>query len=317
MRWMSALAMIWVFGCSVYDDGLIRSGVRARTGTASAATPAAGSNAAAASGGDGSTMAVGSDGSTPRDAGVATASDGGAAASDGGAACVLNSPTDYCAQLPALPRAPLIDGALECGLSLAEMQPLGWKGPNAVPDRRASYAAAWQHDGVYVYIEVHGPAIAAHPANEPLFCGDAVEIYVDADAEGDDAGTYDAMGTMQFVIAAPSATGSMDAWRFIQGNPQGAWISKSLKVTALADGYSVEAFINAADLGLWQWSPTVELGFSIAIDVAADPSAAIASRAGCTAKSGQFFLRLGDPHGSCPGEPWCDARAFCQAALLD
>jgi hypothetical protein len=230
--------------------------------------------------------------------------------------CVLNAPADYCTQLPALTRPPSIDGTLECGLQLSPMQPLGWKGPNPPPAKRASYAAAWAHEGLYAYVEVHGQPIARHPGTEPTFCGDAVEIYVDADAEGDDAGTYDAMGTMQFVVAAPADSAAPDAWRFIQGNPQGAWISKALRVSALPDGYSVEAFITAADLGLWDWKPTQQLGFSIVIDVADEAGAGTPTRAGCTKATGQFFLRLGDPRGSCPGEPWCDARAFCDAALL-
>jgi hypothetical protein len=217
--------------------------------------------------------------------------------------------------LPALLRAPVIDGTLECGLVLSPMQPLGWKGPSASPAKRASYAAAWHRDGLYVFVEVHGEPTVPHPLGQPIFCGDAVELYVDADAKSDDAGTYDATGTMQFVIAAPSGGQPIDAWRFIQGNSQGAWIARALQVSAHPDGYSVEAFVTAADLGLWQWTPDQQLGFSLAIDVT-DPADAAVSRSGCEAKSGQFFLRLGDPRGSCPGEPWCDAKAFCDAELL-
>jgi hypothetical protein len=214
--------------------------------------------------------------------------------------------------LPALLRTPAIDGSLECGLVSSPMQPLGWNGLSPSPEKRASYAAAWHRDGLYVYVEVHGALTVPHPSGQPIFCGDAVELFVDADAESDDAGTYDATGTMQFVIAAPSGGQPMDAWRFIQGNSQGAWIAKALQVSALSDGYSVEAFVTAADLGLWQWNPSQQLGFSLAIDVT-DPAA---SRSGCETKTGQFFLRLGDPRGSCPGEPWCDAKAFCDPELL-
>ena len=51
-----------------------------------------------------------------------------------------------------------------------------------------------------LYVEVHGDAITPHSAEQPIFCGDAIELYVDADARNDDAGSYDPTGTMQFVI---------------------------------------------------------------------------------------------------------------------
>jgi hypothetical protein len=307
MREMFAATLILLAGCSVYDDGLVRPNTLASAAatTVSTSPPVPGASGETSR----NDPTSGTAGADPRDAGTP-------AAADGGSTCVLNAPANYCTQLPALTRAPVIDGTLECGLQLSPMQPLGWKGPNPPPNKRASYAAAWAHEGLYAYVEVHGQPIARHPEAEPTFCGDAVELYVDADAEGDDAGTYDAMGTMQFVVAAPTDAAAPDAWRFIQGNPQGAWISKSLRVSALPDGYSVEAFITAADLGLWQWNPTQQLGFSIVIDVAGDAGADTPTRSGCTKATGQFFLRLGDPHGNCPGEPWCDARAFCDAALL-
>jgi hypothetical protein len=249
------------------------------------------------------------------DAAAAIAAEAAAADSDRG--CVRAAPADYCAQLPALGGPPAIDGTLECGLSLSPLQPLGWQGPTPAPDKRASFAAAWHREGLYAFVEVRGQPVTPHPPAEPVFCGDAVELYVDADAEVDDAGTYDETGTMQFVIAAPrpdAVAGEVDAWRFMQGESQGAWISKHLHVSGLPEGYSVEAFITAADLGLWQWNPHLRLGFSIAIDVAGPPGSSSAS--GCSAEPGQFFLRLAAPRGGCPGEPWCDATAFCDAELL-
>jgi hypothetical protein len=307
MREIVAALLFCLSSCSVYDDALIRSGTNASpdaTGTTTSPSDAAFR----------STTTRGSAGTDPRDAGMPSAA-------DGGKSCLVNPPADYCAGLPALTQPPSIDGMVECGLQLSPMQPLGWNGPNPSPDKHASYAAAWTRDGVYAYVEVHGGALAPHPAAQPVFCGDAVELYVDADAESDDAGSYDAMGTMQFVVAAPTGSAAPDAWRFVQGNPQGAWISKALGVTALPDGYSVETFITASDLGLWQWNPSQRLGFSIVIDVAGDAGVdgagvGAATRSGCTTQTGQFFLRLGEPHATCPGEPWCDARAFCDPMLL-
>jgi hypothetical protein len=290
MRVTLAIAVLGLLGCSVYDDALVTSRGRA---TPQLVQPAVAGQAA----------------SPP------AAHDPPAAAADGGVRCAASTVLDYCAELPRLIDAPAIDGALECGLALSPMQPLGWKNADAGPDKHASYAAAWHRDGVYLYVEVHGPPGIPHAAGEPIFCGDAVELFLDADAQTDDAGSYDAMGTMQFVVAAPSGSAAPDAWRFKQGESQGAWISQSLRVTPLADGYSVEASLTGPDVGLWQWNPDGRLGFSLAIDVASDQPN-LPNREGCTSKSGQFFLRLAEPRATCPGEPWCDATAFCAASLL-
>jgi hypothetical protein len=293
MRWKLAAALVCLTNCSVYDDTLLQPARNARPIAERPVEPSR----------------------TPLAGAGGTASP--ALAADGGVRCATSTDGDYCARLPALPATPVFDGALECGLRLTPLPPVSWKGlGDAAPNKTASYAAAWQPDGLYVYVEVHGSSLAAHPVEEPVFCGDAIEIYVDADAQTDDAGTYDAMGTMQFVIAAPrDPAAAPDAWRFIQGKTQGTWITKSLRVSALPDGYSVEASIGASDLGLWQWNPKGELGFSVVVDVASDGPRTPTS-AGCTAVSGQYFLRLGESHGNCPGEPWCDASAFCRAALL-
>ena len=39
-----------------------------------------------------------------------------------GSRCPLRTSADYCAQVPALPAAPVIDGELECGLVLRNFQ---------------------------------------------------------------------------------------------------------------------------------------------------------------------------------------------------
>lgn len=295
MRVTLAVAVLGLIGCSVYDDALVTRGEHANPQLVRPAAAGANSELPANS---------------------PSTADASSLAANGGVRCATTTPgLDYCEQLPHLFAVPAIDGALECGLVLSAMRPLGWKASDSAPEKSASYAAAWHREGLYIYVEVHGLPVVAHPAGEPIFCGDAVEVYVDADAETDDAGSYDAMGTMQFVVAAPSGGAPPDAWRFKQGESQGAWISQSLRATPLPDGYSIEAFITARDVGLWQWLPEGRLGFSLAIDVAsAQPN--LPSREACTSKSGQFFLRLADPSGSCPGEPWCDATAFCSAALL-
>lgn len=301
MRWLAATVSIGLAACSVYDDTLLRAG---STPDATLVRPPMSGTLAQANAGNAAPNL-----STPP---ASLAADGG------NAACVKSAPPDYCAQLPALTHPAQIDGAVECGLTLLPITPAGFRGSSDAPNQSASYAAAWSPQGLYVYVEVHGSEVAPHPPDQPIFCGDAVELFVDSDANYDDTGAYKANGTMQFVVAAPTAgaSGTMDAQRFVQGKPQGAWVTPALRVSALADGYSVEALIGAADLGLWNWSPMTQLGFSIGLDLAAAPGGAGPSPSGCAEQAGQFFLRVTDPHGACDGGPWCDARAFCTAQLL-
>lgn len=237
------------------------------------------------------------------------------AADGGGPACVAEPGSDYCTELPALPSVPVIDGQVECGLRLLPIAPQGWQGAAPTPDKRASYAAAWRNDGLYLYVEVHGDSIRPHPTDQAIYCGDAVELFVDADADVDDGGAYDATGTMQFLIAAPAMDGAaIETIRFIEGMPQGPWISKALRTTRLSDGYSVEAFIGGADIGLWEWAPNMRVGFSVGVDVSAPQGAA--TTVGCAGRAGVYFLRVVESDSSCSGEPWCDAGAFCRSMLM-
>jgi hypothetical protein len=227
-------------------------------------------------------------------------------------ACVQSTGEDFCSNLPKLPGAPKIDGVLECGLALRPVEPLGWNGAGPPPSKLASYAAAWRPEGLYLYVHVSEQPLAPHPGDQPLFCGDAVELYVDAQQADDDAGTY-GMGAMQFVIAAPTPSSMMEAARFSNGVPQGAWISSNFHTISTPDGYSVEALITAADVGLWQWTPNARIRFSIAIDIAGAPGDA---KLRCGLQAGQYFLKVSGATAGCKGEPWCDVRAFCSAGLL-
>jgi hypothetical protein len=220
-------------------------------------------------------------------------------------ACVAASELDPCDALPRLPAAPVIDGAAECGLTLHALTL-----PSMQP-ATVAYAAAWSDGGFYVYIEVHA-ALGALPAQpEPLYCGDAVEIFVDSDGEPGQDGDYNAPGTMQFVIGAPRGA-ELSTQRFVAGAPQGPWISDNLHVAPLADGYAVEALVVAADLGLWTWQPSAQLGFNLAVNLAGagEPRAAP-----CTTGIGQSVLRVAMPQVDCDGKPWCDTRSFCLPAL--
>jgi hypothetical protein len=79
-----------------------------------------------------------------------------------------------------------------------------------------------------------------------------------------------------------------------------------------AGGYTVEAVVQASDLGLSQWSLASggRVGFDVAVDVGTAPT-----RAG-QCNYAQFLLRLSsDTTGACAGRPFCDTRAFCTPTL--
>jgi hypothetical protein len=275
---LGAALLLGISACSVYDDALLES--RATAGQAIGAGQASASGAVTG-GASGSLSGAAGGGATDAAAG------GGSGSPDGGTraqACVEHSGRDYCSLLPEIPAAPVIDGEIECGLEPIPLAPIAWNGSQPLPSVQAHYAAGWRADGLYVYVAVTGAPIHPHPAAEPIYCGDAVEIYVDGHGDDADAGAYEGAGAMQFVIAAPDAV----------------------------DGYAIEALITGPDIGLWEWAPKQQLSFGLAVDVSA-PADSAGLR--CGLQLGQFFLRVAAPSGACSGEPWCDVRAFCDAAL--
>jgi hypothetical protein len=218
----------------------------------------------------------------------------------------------------------VIDGTLDCGPALKELAPIGWNGSRPIPSGlHSSLAIAAAHDGLYFYVEVHGRAPVPHPSGSAIHCGDAVELYVDADGSFDPDGHYSSPGTIQMVIAAPAPTvpGTIEALRFSEGHDQGTWSGGHVATALLPDGYAVEGYVDAASMGLAAWSLGTAIGVDVAIDVAGDPSAgdedAATSELRCGAQLGQYFLHVheGSPD-PCRGEPWCDTRAFCAPALV-
>lgn len=232
-------------------------------------------------------------------------------------ACVGLTEVDPCDALPRLAAAPKLDGAPECGLTLHALAitspaaKLSAEPERATPPPAAAYAAAWFDSGFYVYLEVHTAQSTLPAPSEPLYCGDAVEIFVDSDGQPGTNGAYNAPGTMQFVVGAPQGT-AMNTARFLAGSSQGPWITSNLSVRDLEDGYAAEALIVGSDLGLWSWQPSTQLGFNLAVNVAGagEPRGAL-----CTTGVGQSVLRLAAPRVDCDGKPWCDTRSFCWPAL--
>jgi hypothetical protein len=257
------------------------------------------------------------DAAQPGDAALEDATVGDAAIEgDGGDPCTPTRATDYCSALPRLPAVPVIDGALDCGLPLMRMPHAAWNGASTPSEaHRTQLAFAHRPDGLYVYIEVRGQAPAPHPELDPIYCGDAIELYVDADGVLAADGSYDVPGTMQFVVAAPAslAAPNTHAELFTSGVWQDTWLSTQYQLVWLEDGYVLEALIAAADLGLPSWAPATAIGIDVVIDVA---GAAGSPDLRCGLQLGQYFWRVSalTPSG-CDGEPWCDTRALCTPQL--
>jgi hypothetical protein len=230
-------------------------------------------------------------------------------------ACTRTDAEDYCAALPALSKVPVIDGELDCGPALVTLEGVGWTGPESSPvNHKTSFAAAWREDGLYVYVQVRGQVPVPHPADQPIFCGDGIELYIDADGDVDKAGNYNKSGAVQLVVSAPSTQEglTLDAERFLNGISQGVWLSNGIKTVMSSDGYDLEAFITAGDLGLGEWPSSGRVGFDIAINLGGDSNGADPN---CGSRLGQYFLRVTSPSKACSGAPWCDTRAFCIAQL--
>jgi hypothetical protein len=241
---------------------------------------------------------------------------------DAGPSCTPSAPRDYCMRLPALPRAPQIDGVLDCGPPLAALTAVAWNSTQSMPaDHHARYAAAWRPDGIYIYVEVDDPLLLPALAGDvDPWCGDGVELYADADGIYVSAPDYDDPGAMQLLATSPARDSStalaVDARYHTRSLARaGDWAAARHDAVKRAGGYALEAFIAAADLELNSWSLTAggKVGFDIAINVSvADES----QKVGCGYYLGQYYLRVSkSPCSSDNCRPYSNAAAFCTALL--
>ena len=244
--------------------------------------------------------------------GVTGGSGGAAGAGDSSGAL------DYCNALPALARAPTIDGLLDPGLLLTRVDPVGWRGTEAIPEGTAlSYVAAWRPDGLYFFLRVQDPDRNPADPADPVWYGDAVEIYVDSDGVFPAPLEWDEPGARQFVIAAPvdDTTPSTRAEHFVEGSTGIAWDTERFAAVPTPQGYDAEAFIAAADLGLGSWG--LEAGDSVGIDLAHDVSVPPGQSGAWGNRDSQYFLRILEPSpGAGTDLPFLNENAFCAATLL-
>jgi hypothetical protein len=242
-----------------------------------------------------------------------------AAAADG---CRPDSTRDYCLQLPALARAPQLDGTLDCGPGLIDLAPSGWNSDKTYAgDHPSRYAAAWRPDGLYFYVEVDDTLLLpARASDVDPWCGDGVELYADSDGVYDSAPDYDDPGAIQLLATAPALTIStalaVDARYHTRSEKRaGDWTPSRHISVPRANGYALEAFITAADLELstWTLSAGARVGIDIAINVSvSDPG----QQVGCGHYLGQYYLRVSSlPCNSDDCRPYSNAAAFCSPLL--
>jgi hypothetical protein len=256
------------------------------------------------------------DGSTaeaaPHDTGAADAT----LATDGSCTPATPATLDDCTALVPLAAAPVIDGLLDCGVPLWPIPMLGWTGPGALPPTaRAQLAGAWRPDGLYFFVHVTGlgPTRYPAPSGTHTFCGDAVELYADDDGQYTNPTQYDDPGTIQLIAGAPSnsmttvATGEM--WR--AGNNIAPWTGQYLSVRT-SDGFDLEAFVVAADLGLSTW--TLAQGAHVGLDVAVDLGDPTMPATTCP-RLGQFMMQIPDPEAGGCNRAACNTSAFCNPTI--
>jgi hypothetical protein len=234
--------------------------------------------------------------------------------------CAVTAVPDYCASVPALPVSPIIDGVPECNLALQPLPELGWTGGATAPDAHGEYAVAWRSNGLYLFVRVHDPSHVPADPSRQVWQGDAVEIYLDDDGAFTAPPAYHSPGTRQLVAAAPDSASSSVARgaMYASGHPEveGPWTSTTYRAYGTSDGYVVEAFVTAADLGPTDWalSANGKVGVDLGVDVSY-PTDQGADAGGFGNRAGQYFLHLGEVNGASVLPPF-DVRAFCVPTLM-
>lgn len=263
----------------------------------------------------------------PPDSGTADASDGATPAIDAGS-CVTTQVADYCAELPHLPVAPLIDGRLECNLALHDVTPVAWTNTTSpIPaGHSARLAAAWREDGVYFFIEVTDATRLPRPSGTDVWCGDGTELYIDSDGSFAAAPMYDAPGAIQLLAMAPADdTTSVNTGGQRYRSPNGGmlvgpWSSPRYGAFPKPGGYVFEAFIQADDLDLTSWTlasgSSVGLDIAINVSVSSDPPPS-GETPGCGLRLGQYFLRVDPAPCTTNCFPFSTSAAFCAPVLRD
>ncbi len=197
--------------------------------------------------------------------------------------------------------------------------PRAWTNTTPIPtEHSAELAIAWHPDGVYFFVHVVSPTVRPPGATDATYCGDGVEVYLDADGIFGAPPAYDSPGTRQFIIPAPTAASSTRASAHVDATTGVEWATGRAIAVRTGDGYVVEAFVKREDVFLTPGAfvSTSDVGIDVSVNVAASVDAA----GTCGRRLGQYFLnatnRSEPPAGRCDGLPFCDVTAFCTPMLI-
>jgi hypothetical protein len=240
---------------------------------------------------------------------------------DAGPLCAQQTAASFCALLPSLPEAPVIDGVLECGLTLEPITPKHWTAATPYdPNHSARLAVAWRADGLYVFVDVDDATRLPAISTMDTWCGDSIELYVDDDGAFTAAPAYDDPGTAQLVAVAPEddTTRVVRGQRFRGGATVAEWTSTTFATYPKPGGYVLEAFIAAIDLDRTDWSLAAgqHVGFDVGINLSVAMDPPVGETADCGRRLGQYFFNITDPDctdGSCL--PWQNVLAQCTPEL--
>ncbi len=235
--------------------------------------------------------------------------------------------TDYCAAIPRLQRAPVIDGVVDSQLNVLPLMPVGWTSSSpgvALPAHTtASYALAWLPEGLYAFVRVVDLSRLPPPPAAQPWHGDGVEIYFDSDGQFPMIPKYDNPGTVQIIVPAPvdSTTPSTRSMRFRDASPLTPWASLRFTVFPTADGYVFEGLVeaDAVDESSLALSSGNSVGVNLSINVSASDEQVSDPDAGLTLEGlrlGQYFLRT-IVSDDCGGLPFCNSGAFCSPTLIE
>ncbi len=236
------------------------------------------------------------------------------------AACVPAGPApDCCTLVPKLPAPPVIDGVLDCGLELRTLAPAGWNGTDPLPpSNTAEFAVGYRPDGLYFFVHVTDPNRVPPKIGDEAWRGDGVEMYVDTDGVFAAAPAFDDPGTRQVQVAAPidSLTSSTRGELYTCGNTGSrvAWTAPRFIAVPTPDGYDVEAFVTAEEIGVASWTlaPGSRVGMDLGVNVS-DPDTSTYEAADGY-RAGQYFVRVANADAGLPG-PFQNVAAFCTPLL--
>ncbi len=223
---------------------------------------------------------------------------------------------NYCLTVPVLAADPVIDGVVDPGLTLRRLEPQGFAGnvTELPPGVSVHYAVAWRSDGVYVFMQIADPNLQPSIVAKAPFCGDSVEIYVDADGVFPNAPGYDKPGTRQFVVMAPTegTMSRVEGTIYETAANRGSWTSMHYGAFTTANGYNVEAFVRSSDLMLQSW--TLGAGQRIGFNLGHNVSVSTPLQGTCSDRYTQYFLRIEGLSAGKSG-PYHDTGTFCQPSL--